>query len=94
LAPVSADEMHQLVEGDLIRLVHRVLGSQPQVTTAAIKGGTTSVLIKAAVGAQLLVLGPPQPNRAAGLVTGRRVHRLTTTVSCPVVVMPTATHLI
>ncbi len=93
LAPVSADEVRQQVEEQLNRLVHRVLGSQPQVTTQALKGGTTGVLIKAAAGAQLLVLGPSQPNRAAGLVTGRRVHRITTTVACPVVVMPASTNV-
>lgn len=94
LAPVSADEVHQQVEEELTRLVHRVLGPQSEVTTHALKGGTTSVLIEAATGAQLLVLEPPQPNRAAGLVTGRRVHRISTTVACPVVVMPAATNVI
>ncbi len=90
-APISVEETHQQVEEDLVRLVQRVIGSEPEITTQAIKGGTTGVLIKAAAGAQLLVLGAPQPNRASGLVTSRRVHRLTTSVACPVVVMPSTT---
>ncbi len=94
VTPMSSEEVHREVSEDLDRLIHRVLGTHPEIKTMVIKGGTTSALIKAAVGAQLLVLGPPQPNRAAGLVTGRRVHRLTTTVACPVVVMPLATNLV
>ncbi|MHB1499850.1 MAG: universal stress protein [Candidatus Dormibacteria bacterium] len=91
-APSSVDEVHQQADEHLRRLVEAAVGTGPGISTQAIKGGTTSVLTQAAAGAQLLVLGPPHPNRAAGLVSGRRVLRLTTRVACPVVVMPAPNH--
>ncbi len=91
-APSSAEEVHQQADEQLRRLVQDAIGTVPGVSTQAIRGGTTSVLTQAAAGAQLLVLGPPHPNRSSGLVSGRRVLRLTSRVACPVVVMPAPTH--
>ncbi len=87
-APLLPDELQARTLAHLRQVLEEVLGTDPRLQFEAMRGTVTQVLAKAAADAQLLVLGPPHPSRAAGLLAGGIMLRLTPRVRCPIVVMP------
>ncbi|MET1004251.1 MAG: universal stress protein [Propionibacteriaceae bacterium] len=80
----QSDDVEEMARQSLVRDVAATLGDDHQAEIRLVRGGRYSVLTKAAIGADLLVVDAPRQ-----LLTGPMfAHRLIYAATCPVVVMP------
>ncbi|MHB8332976.1 MAG: universal stress protein [Candidatus Dormibacteria bacterium] len=88
IEPRTPEEWQAEVEEGLTAAVRQALGDASDVTCLAVRGATSKVLLAAAEGAQMLVLGPPHLHGSEALLARVRPLRLISTARCPVLIVP------
>jgi nucleotide-binding universal stress UspA family protein len=68
--------------------VEAALGASDGVECEVVHGSEVTALLSSARGAQLLVVGEPQPGRRASMMSSLTAPQVVLKAECPVVVMP------
>ncbi|MGH7706002.1 MAG: universal stress protein, partial [Candidatus Dormibacteria bacterium] len=85
------DELQAAAYASLEQAVTSVISDSERVRLSVVRGGAVAVLLAAAEGAQLLVLGVTHPGRVSGAIRDvLQPPPISRRVSCPVVLIPPA----
>ncbi len=88
IEPRTPGEWQAEVEEGLATAVRQALGDAGDITCLAVRGATSKVLLAAAEGAQMLVLGSPRPHGSQAMLARVRPLRLISMARCPVLIVP------
>jgi nucleotide-binding universal stress UspA family protein len=90
---VASDDYGRDADERLRGFVAGALGADTNVECVVVHGSEVNALLSSARGAQLLVIGEPQPGRLASMMSSLTAPHVVLKAECPVVVMPSAVAL-
>lgn len=86
----ASDDYPGDADRQLREFVRAALGSDDGVTCEVVQGSEVNALLSSAQGANLLVIGEPQPGRLSSMMSSLTAPQVVLKAECPVVVMPSS----